>query len=286
MAEGEVAATGSRNLGEVLKTKIGPAPLGVWAAVGLGIFLYLQRKKAAAGTGSGQQIDPAGNTGTIDPATGYVYGTTEDRTALAQSNNSGSDTSGSGSSGSGSTTAGQYPNNQAWANAAVNYLVGLGTDPTVATQAIQSYLESQTLTQTQQGEVNLAIQALGPPPTLPEPTQGNPQPINNPGGTPSATNPVTGLTATSSTSSTVSLGWNVSQNATSYLVSYGTTPAADDATTTAPGAGSGVTSGQVAHPGITIGNLRPGTTYYFKVQAQPAGTSGGWAGPVSKATAK
>lgn len=266
------------------KTKVAGVPLiGVLAAAGVLWYVIKRRQAGSSGT-SGQQIDSAGNVGSIDPSTGYVYGSLQDRTALAQSSAGSQDTS--TSSTSSATTAGQYATNAAWANAAVNYLVGLGVDPTVATQAIQNYLESQTLSTNQQGEVNLAIQALGPPPTLPEPTQNQPTPINTPGGGASATNPVTGLAVGHVTSTTVGLSWSAAQNATGYTVSYGLDPSASTWTTTAPGGGSGVTSGQVAHPGITIGNLNPQTTYYFKVQATPVGATGGWAGPISAKTTR
>lgn len=189
MAEEEAATAGLANL---MKAKIGPVPLPVVGIVGLGFWWYLQRK-SVAGTGSGsaapnQQKDPAGNIGAIDPSTGYVYGTPEDTASLAANNSSG----GSSTGASGSTTAGQYTTDAAWSVAAINYLVGLGIDPTTANQAIGQFLSSQTLTPTQQGDVNLAVQGLGAPPEPPTPSTGNPNPITTPGGggtTPTPTGP-------------------------------------------------------------------------------------------------
>lgn len=100
-----------------LKRKVGPLPLGVWLAAGLGIWWYMrkqQEKQAAAtqqqptGQTTGYGTDPAGNTGYIDPSTGYVYGSAEDVAALQsqglvganQYNTGGAgDTSGTGAAG-------------------------------------------------------------------------------------------------------------------------------------------------------------------------------------------
>jgi hypothetical protein len=169
---------------DFLKQKAGPLPVGVWLLAGVGIWYYVRRQQAAsspaAGAAANQQTDPAGNVGTIDPATGYVYGTPEDVAALA-ANNAG--TTGGGSASSSATGGAQaYADNNAWGIAAVNYLVGLGIDAATANQAVQLFLSSQPLTTAQQGDVNLAIQALGPPPTLPGPVSSNPAPVTSPGG--------------------------------------------------------------------------------------------------------
>lgn len=183
--------------------KIGPLPMWAWLAIGIGLYLWYQHQHAAAAaaTATNQQTDPAGNVGSIDPATGYVYGTPEDLAALAADNPGTGD---SGSAGQGGTPGAQtYADNNAWGIAAINYLAALGVDASTANQAIELYLSSQPLTSAQQADVNLAIGALGPPPSLPGPTSGNPPPVTNPppggggGGTAQVTVPkVTGLTAT------------------------------------------------------------------------------------------
>lgn len=162
-----------------LSQKVGPLPLGIWVVAGGGIFYYVSKRNKASATGANQQTDPAGNIGSIDPATGYVYGTPEDTAALAANNAGGG--SGTGSSGTG-TSAQTYPDNASWGRAAVNYLVGIGVDPTEANQAISLYLASQSLTTQQQADVNLAIQALQAPPSLPGPTGSNPPPVVKPPG--------------------------------------------------------------------------------------------------------
>ena len=106
------AKTGNNPL-DALKRKVGPLPLGVWLAIGLGVWWYL-RKQQAGKTGpggtaadgttqTGYGTDPSGNTGYIDPSTGYVYGSAEDVAALqsqglvgANSYNTGGDGSTSG----------------------------------------------------------------------------------------------------------------------------------------------------------------------------------------------
>lgn len=217
----EQGAQGAKNSFGFLAKKVGPLPLGVWLVAAVVIWYYFAHKNSATSTAgaAGSQTDPAGNVGTIDPATGYVYGTSEDSAALGQ--NSSDDTSTTDTSGTG-TTAGTYPDNNSWARAAINYLVGIGVDPTQANQAVENYITSQTLTTQEQGDVNLAIQGLGAPPDLPGPASTNPgQVVTPPGGTGTSTSTAappsptdvtrypapTGLTVTSKTSTSVGLKW-------------------------------------------------------------------------------
>jgi hypothetical protein len=117
------AAAPAKGLGATLSKKVGPFPLGVWAAAGLAGVWYYERKKTAAASSNpaaaqsqtGYGTDPAGNTGYIDPQSGYVYGSAEDIAALQSqglvgqnqyAGGSGNPTSGVGASGS-SDTSGQ-----------------------------------------------------------------------------------------------------------------------------------------------------------------------------------
>jgi hypothetical protein len=118
-------ASPAKGLGAQLGKKVGPFPLGVWLAGGVGVIWYLRKKQAAgsstpAATTSqtGYGTDPAGNTGYIDPSTGYVYGSAEDIAALqsqglvgANSYNTGGDgsTSGTGASGTDITGSASAP---------------------------------------------------------------------------------------------------------------------------------------------------------------------------------
>lgn len=276
--EAAVAKPAGKGFG-ALKQKVGPLPLYVWIAAFIVIWWYLQKKNAAApSAAAGQATDPAGNTGVIDPQTGYVYGSPEDQQALG-SQAGGSSGTGTNSPG-GSTIGGQYPDNESWGRAAINYLVGLGVDPTTANEAIQNFLTSQPLTSNQQADVNLAIQALGAPPSPPGPVGTTPPPIvipGPPGGTtppPSgsgsvyASNPPSGFTVTSRNPTSIGLKWNAAKNATGYTVAYDTT-----------------SGGQRNHqntttPSVVIGNLKPNTAYYFEVWADPTKTGGPHAGPI------
>lgn len=273
MAEEAAAEGGAKGGMDFLKRKIGPLPAGVWIAGFAVIWWFLQKRQKSGGS-AGQQVDPAGNTGSIDPATGYVYGTPADQAALS-ANNAGTGTSSTTGSG-GSTTAGAYPDNNTWAVAAINYLVGIGIDPTAANSAIQQFLASQALTTDQQADVNLAIQRIGAPPSPPQPGTA-PSPIVTPptGGTIYATNPPTGLTVSSKSGSSLGLKWNSTVNATGYTVSWGATSAATEGSTT-------VTGTTTSH---TITGLKPSTLYYVRVQAQPAKGGAGFASVQSSTTA-
>jgi Fibronectin type III domain len=113
----ETAAAG-KGLGATLGKKVGPFPLGVWAAGGVGAIWYLRKKQgsgspAAAQSQTGYGTDPAGNTGYIDPQSGYVYGSAEDIAALqsqgqvaSNSYNTGGDGSTSGVGAAGGSIGG------------------------------------------------------------------------------------------------------------------------------------------------------------------------------------
>lgn len=239
-----------------LTKKIGPLPAGIWALALVGAWLYLHKRGGGGGT-AGVATDPAGNTGTIDPATGYVAGSPQDTSALGEQSSTGP--SGSTSGSGGSTVAGQYATNDAWARAAVNYLVGIGVDPTAANSAIQAFLSSQTLTTDQQGDVNLAIQSLGAPPSAPNP--GNsPPPVYQPSpGTVYAANPVTGLTVSSRTASSAAITWNRAANAQGYTVAWSAGGQPEYSTTVSGNQGS-----------ASITGLQADTFYNVRVQATPA----------------
>lgn len=303
MAEAEgaehVAHAGAKGAA-IFKQKIGPLPLYAWVAAFAVIWWYLQ-KNASTGQ-AGSQTDPAGNVGTINPATGYVYGSPSDQ--AAQSANAPGGSTGSDTSTSGSTIGGQYPDDEAWGRAAINYLVGLGVDPTTANEAIQQWLSSQNLTAAQQADVNLAVQALGAPPSPPQAAGTAPVPVVGGGGNPppppdttgngdgsggggggggggttpppatggtKASNPPSGFAITGKTATTVSLKWNATANATGYTVAYGTTSGSQQFTKHVTG---GTTS-------TTIGGLSRSRFWSFIVYATPTKTGGAHAGPLT-----
>lgn len=262
--------------GSFLTRKLGPLPVWAWMAIAGGVYFYISRRqKASAAAGANQQTDPAGNVGSINPATGYVYGSPEDQAALAAQNPGSA--SPSGSAGQGATSGGQkYADNNSWGIAAVSYLDGIGVDPTTASQAVQQYLSSQALTAAQQGDVNLAILQLGPPPSLPGPVATNPPPVTTPGsgttgtttGTPppkgKTAPPPTGLTVTAKHSTSATVKWNRATGATGYMVKatdLGTKRVVEDSGTKALMA--------------VIGGLTPSHTYEVWVFSQPGDTPTG-----------
>lgn len=165
-----------------LKKDVGGVP--VWmivGVVGVGAGYYILKTRntkapAVANTGAPGGFVDASGMGSYVPA----------------GNNAG------GSTGGGSGTGGNtgFADNNAWASAAINYLVGLGYDAAGVNVAISAYLSGQGLTTQQTAWVNVAIQHLGPPPVLVNPTNvGTPsggQPVlggENPGTPDSPPNP-------------------------------------------------------------------------------------------------
>jgi Fibronectin type III domain/LysM domain len=263
----------SAELENIFTKKVGPLPVIAWAGIAVVVWYVIKKKSsssssstgssaaATSGTGGSYGTDPAGNTGYIDPMSGYVYGSTEDIAALAQQNEANTSSGGTGDSGSSSTST--YTTNSAWEDAAINYLVGLGVDATDANSAIAAYLSSQSLSTTQQALVNEAIQTLGAPPQPPTATTSPPPVVNPPGGaTTYATNPPTGLTASGVTATSASLKWNAASNATAYSVSYKTSSGSSQTVTTS------TTS-------VTLPNLTPSTNYSVSVMGTPADTGAG-----------
>lgn len=265
-------ATGSKNF---LMQKVGPLPLVAWIAAGLVIWFYFSRKSAST------------TTAPIDPATGFPTGSPEDQAALAANAQQNATTP--------STPTGQpgqtYTDNNAWARAAINYLDGLGIDPTQANQAVELYITSQTLTTQQQGDVNLAIAALGPPPDVPGPSTPNPgqvvvpptttppppvpPPPPGPSPKPKPTDVTrfpapTGLKASNETASSVQLSWHNTPGTVgsdqvlpaSYTVNIVTAKGirASETTVSAPDAtGGGVQT--------TVNGLKGKTSYRAQVWA-------------------
>lgn len=273
MAEPDIKAPegGGGGLKGTLMKKVGPIPLAAWIVIAA-VIIYYTRKKST-GT-AGQATDAAGNVGTINPATGYVYGSAEDAAAAGGSGSLGGSLGSSSDSGTGgSTVAGSYADNNAWAVAAINYLVSIGVDATAANTAITQFLGSQQLTPAQQADVNLVIQRLGAPPSPPEPGGSNTPIVNPPSSSTYATNPPTGFTTTSVGTSTIGVKWNAAVNAVSYTVSWGTSANASEGTTT------------VTTPAATVTGLKPNTLYYVRVQANPVKAGAGFAS-LTKTTAK
>lgn len=237
---------GAKEAGNFLLKKIGPLPAVVWAAAAVAIYLYLKKRNAASAASAAGTAAAGGAAGATDAG-------------LSSTDLSGAGSPGTTSGSGGSTTAGQYADNNAWARAAINFLVSIGVDPVAANSAVTQYITSQPLTTEQQAEVNLAIQSIGAPPQPPTPGTSPPPVVSPPsGGQVYASNPPSGVSVTDATSSSLRVIWGNVTNANSYTVSW------------SGGGTSGSTSAGAGAGTATITGLKPSTRYDITIQAQPA----------------
>lgn len=168
--------------------KVKKAYAGAGAAVLLVLAILWYRNRhassAAAPAQAGQQTDPAGNVGTIDPATGYVYGSPQDQAALAASAGTSADLSGGGGGGGsdiigydsngnpvyGTSTSDQvssgppFSSNAAWSQYAISALEGNGYDAASVTSDLGAYLAGSQVTAAQKDVIDAAIAVAGYPP--------------------------------------------------------------------------------------------------------------------------
>jgi nucleoid-associated protein YgaU len=139
--------------------QVGPLPLGAWAAVvagGLGIAWYSMRNQKAAAPAivTDTSADPGVGTGPSWTAVGPP-------TTAPDTSESTIDT------------------NEAWAVAAINYLIAQGYDPNVADSAIRKYIQSDSLSVQEYALVRFALAKLGSPP-VPLPDPPTPPVVNPP----------------------------------------------------------------------------------------------------------
>lgn len=160
---------------------IGPVkkPIAIGAVVGLGglVVIYYYRKNqanqqaASAAQQTANDTASAADTGTtIDPETGYPYGSPEDQAALA-SLSYGLLPTQSGYGGGGypydngqqpPPSGGGFTSNAQWAQAAEQYMGSSGADAIAA--ALGKYITGQPVTSDQQTIIQEAIAAEGFPP--------------------------------------------------------------------------------------------------------------------------
>lgn len=137
---------GGGELGQ-LKGKLGPLPVWGWGLIGGGLvggYMYYRKRKAAA---------------TANTNAGSQY------SGLNSSSNGGSAgelSTTNGQASSGSNVTGSLAG---WAAQAVNWLIGQGSNPTDASNAISAYINGQTLTPAQETSVNSALTEFGAPPS-------------------------------------------------------------------------------------------------------------------------
>jgi len=146
----------SESIPETFKGKLGPLPVWAWGAiVGLvvvGYIWYSGRTDSGNSDGVATATDAVG--GAADAAFDAIDGAFKP--------------SASGSSLATDTPEESADSNVAWGMRAVQYLIGLGTAPITAQQAVTAYLNGDPMTSEQQALVNAAIGSVGQPPVTPE----------------------------------------------------------------------------------------------------------------------
>jgi hypothetical protein len=161
------------------------------------------------------------------------------------------------------TGPGSFTNNAQWAQYAEDYLVNtVGMDAATVGNALGKYISGAGVDDTQFGVIQSAIAFAGPAPVAG--TAGFPPSINHigtPPGTGNAQNPVGGLKVTDDGFTSITVGWNKSTGAKSYLV-------------TVLDGSKKVASKTVTGTTARMGNLKRGTSYTIRVRAQPGGTGG------------
>ena len=146
----------------------GVGKLPTWAVLGgVGLVLVLIIRNRSGSSSAAASTDPAGNTGVIDPATGFVAGSPEDLAALQTS--AAASTPGTGGAVD-TSTAGQvasgppFTSTAAWSQYAISVLEGNGYDPGALSSELGAYINGQPVTAAQESDINAAIAVAGYPP--------------------------------------------------------------------------------------------------------------------------
>lgn len=302
------APPGGHTKGTVNIPGVGRLP--TWAVVGgvgvVGVLIVMHYRNAsssaaAAAAPAGQQTDPAGNVGTIDPSTGYVYGSPEDTAALAAAaGTTGATSADTGTIADQVTSGPPFTSNAAWSQYAVSVLESNGYDPGTLSAELGAYLAGQSVTAAQEADINAAVGVAGYPPVAG--ANGYPPAINVSGskaGTgsspaPAGGGPSSGVPAGSSSGSTAAKGGPITVtpvnlhttqvNTTSVQVAWlaPTIPAGQGPLTgytaqvfnsngTAEGSSWNVPAGQLY---ANAGGLKSKTAYHINVWCEPAKTGG------------
>lgn len=147
---------GSPGVQKTLAKPIANVPIGVWAAVIAAslAFAYMRSKKTAATNAAAAQ-----------PSNALVYTGTGNGTNATNAT---------------PTTGSAFQTNEAWGQAAKNYLIGQGVDGKEASDAVDLYLAGQALNSKQNASISNAIRAIGSPPQSLPPTTGIPSNVSDP----------------------------------------------------------------------------------------------------------
>lgn len=128
-----------------LAKPVGPLPLGAWIAVvggGLGLAWYSNRGTSSAAPQVSTGTDPGVGVGGGTP--GFLPSPEPTPTAPAD-----------------------FADNDAWARAALNYLVTNNNNPTAASIAVRKYVDGQSLTVAEDSMIKAALKGIGTPPIIP-----------------------------------------------------------------------------------------------------------------------
>lgn len=243
---------------EFLTQKAGPLPVGVWiiaAGGGIGIALYMRRYSTPADT------TPVG---------------TEDQ-SFTQGGSTFTPDGVGGTAGSGGSNVPPLPtapsDNDEWFQRASNYLVGKGLSGSQVSYSLGRWLGGESLTPQDRAIVDMAIAAIGNPPTQPPPSpNAPPPPVNLP---PRTTPPMPGVPGNKPVH-------KPGPPVRPHLVSA-TTSRATLAVTAVPGATSyrwfldGDLANSTPGPTVTLTNLASRKAY--SVGVQPMNSAG--VGPLS-----
>lgn len=255
--------------------------VGVGIVLVAGVYYYRKNKASAASQAS---VNAAGST-SIDPATGYPYGSAEDAAALQSQGNYQSPVAqggygytgyagGSGSGNFGQGAPGSFVSNADWAQYVESYEINtMGADAPTVGNVIGKYLTGQPLTSDAMISVVQSAIAIGGYPPVSGPggyppsykTSNSTAPIP-PGTTPppKGTKPAGAISnlVGSVSGTTAKITWNTvpkPANGYSYVMSEVT--------------GAIFKKGQLSQfaTSISIPGLKHGTTYNFGIQALPGG---------------
>jgi hypothetical protein len=273
MAGGEVKLPG---LGQV-KTKYLAGGVIVVLVI-VGVAYYRNRNAASSAAAGAETTATADNSATdsIDPQTGYPYGSAEDTAALEQLSASGSSDLDYGDgeyysalptdtvATAPNTGPGTFTDNAYWLQYAEQNVTGYSA--TQIQGALSAYLAGMKLTTTQYSIYQAAVGVAGPPPNAPAtptaPTSGGSGGSGTGGGAggghTAISGQVTGLSAAAASPTSVKLTWEKADGATGYRVDV-----YDRGTTTVK------ESENVTGTTATVSGLAKKARYEFYVTALP-----------------
>lgn len=151
----------TETVGNTVKTGAKAAkgvPPYVWIIAvvgGLGVAYVMNKQKGASATNATNSTAP----------TALVY------TGTGQTDNSNTST--------GQSTSTGFLTNEAWAQAAKNWLISQGTDAKEASDAVDLYINAQALNAKQNAMISTVTRAIGAPPQSLPPTTGSPTPTQD-----------------------------------------------------------------------------------------------------------